>query len=68
MRRPGQGATSRPGPARPGNGFGRPMRSRPVLIQRDERANDPAWWFERELELQLGRLDASEPDRSAKRA
>jgi hypothetical protein len=39
-----------------------------MLIRRDEQASDPAWWFERELELQLGRLKASEPDRSAERA
>lgn len=68
MRRPAQGGTARPGPARPGNGFGRPVRLRGMLIRRDEQASDPAWWFERELELQLGRLKASEPDRSAERA
>ena len=68
MRRPAQGATSRPGPARPGSGYGRPVRSGPVLIGRDEPTTDPAWWFERELELELGRLEALEADRSGDHA
>jgi hypothetical protein len=67
MRRPPQGGTSRPGPTRPGQGYGRSVRSRPVLIGRTGvESTDPAWWFERELEL--GRLDAREPDHSAERA
>jgi hypothetical protein len=54
MRRPAHGGTSRPGPARPGSGYGGPVRSRPVTIGSDERRTDLAWWFERELELVLG--------------
>lgn len=68
MRRPAKGATSRPGPTRPGSGYGRPVRSGPVLIGGDGKTTDPAWWFERELELELGRLEALEPDRSGEPA
>lgn len=68
MRRPAQGGTSRPGPARPGNGYGRPLRLRPAHIGRGEPTTDPAWWFERELELELGRFDARDSDHTAERA
>jgi len=68
MRRPARGATSRPGPARPGSGYERPVRSRPAPIGRAEHSTDPAWWFERELELELGRFEGLEPDRSAEPA
>jgi hypothetical protein len=66
MRRPAQGGTSRPGPARPGGGYGRLVR--PALVTRTEQSTDPAWWFERELELELGRIEALEADRSTERA
>jgi hypothetical protein len=68
MRRPAQGGTSRPGPARPGSGYGRPVGSRPVLVTRTEQSTDPAWWFEREFELEFGRFETRESDHSAERA
>ena len=68
MRRPAHGGTSRPGPARPGSGFGRTLRNGPTAIGPEERSIDPVWWFERELELERARLDALEPDHSGERA
>lgn len=68
MRRPAHGGTARPGPARPGSGYGRPERSRPAPIGRDEMSTDPVWWFERELEFERARLDLLDADRSTERA
>jgi hypothetical protein len=39
-----------------------------VLIGRAEHSTHPAWWFERELELELGRFEELEPDHSAEPA
>jgi hypothetical protein len=44
------------------------VRTRPLTIGRDDHGTDPGWWFERELELELGRLDLSEVERSTDRA
>jgi hypothetical protein len=58
MRRPAHGGTCRPGLARPGSGFGRPLRQRPLTIgvidPTGPDAIGPTFWFERELELALG--------------
>jgi hypothetical protein len=66
MPRPAHGATSRPGPVRPGSGYGRPLRNRPAGTSGagEPRALDLAWWLERELELEWG-LEA--PPREADR-
>lgn len=60
MRRPAHGGTSRPGPARPGNGYGRPLRVRPSPALDDP--VDPSFWLERELELELERTVLREQD------
>jgi hypothetical protein len=53
MRRPAHGGTCRPGLARPGSGFGRPLRQRPLTIGASDgsHAIEPVFWLERELEL-----------------
>lgn len=51
MYRPAHGGTTRPGPARPGNGYGRPLRARPPTV-RGARI-DASFWLERELEFEL---------------
>lgn len=61
MRRPPHGATSRPGPARPGNGYGRPLRVCPA-------ANlggtvEVGFWLERELEFELADARSNKPAR-----
>jgi hypothetical protein len=72
MRRPAHGGTCRPGPARPGNGFGRPLRQRPLTIGAHDpispHAIGPAFWFERELELLLDGDGRGVDDPSARRS
>lgn len=47
MHRLPHGGTSRPGNARPGNGYGRPIRVRPEVRIPEEPAPwlDPDWWL-----------------------
>lgn len=58
MRRPPHGATSRPGPARPGNGYGRPLRVCPSADLGG--AFEVGFWLERELELELAEARSCE--------
>jgi len=48
MQRPPHGGTTRPGPVRPGYGYGRPIRGCPREIGPAEHPPwlDPAWWPE----------------------
>jgi hypothetical protein len=49
MRRPPKGGTTRPMSARPGQGYGRPLRPRPTRDLAPRPWLDPAWWVEIEL-------------------
>jgi hypothetical protein len=50
MRRPAKGGTNRPGLARPGNGYGRPLRPRPSRhVAARPWLEDPEWWVAIEI-------------------
>ncbi|MEY3360784.1 MAG: hypothetical protein RL531_503 [Actinomycetota bacterium] len=46
MRRGLRGGTNRPGSARPGMGFGRPLRARPPIVGSERRWPESTWWAE----------------------
>jgi hypothetical protein len=50
MRRPPKGGTTRPLHARPGNGYGRPLRPEPDRALSPRPWLDPEWWSAIELE------------------